>query len=149
MKVLKYIWAFSILMKSIKGSLPEEVEKAFRRRAMEHYGYAKGAVSKALEDAIKLWLRYDFYESEEEEENNQAFDALAAELEAKHAGKYAVIGGGRLISICDSLREALAVEGSFSHRLVFKIGEEPSSKVRLGWRVKRIPAGSTQSLGFN
>lgn len=126
----------------IKGMLPKELEEAFRRRAMGRYGYTKGAVSRALEDAIKLWLRYDYEENDEEKANNKAFESLSEELESKHAGMYAVIAGGRLVAVHTSLREALQSESRYSHRLIFKIGEKPSPKVRLGWRAKISPAGT-------
>ncbi|MCP8319815.1 MAG: hypothetical protein H3Z52_02595, partial [archaeon] len=94
----------------IKGSLPKELEEMFRRKAMEKYGYSKGAVSKALEAAIKLWLRYDYESTDEEESNNRAFESMVNELEANYQGMYVVIAGGKLISAHRSLDEALGVE---------------------------------------
>jgi len=110
---------------------------------MEKYGYSKGAVSKALEAAVKLWLRYDFGTSDEEEANNMAFESMMGELESKHPGMYVVIAGGKLVAVRSSLREVLLNEGGRSHRLIFKVGEKPPSKVRLGWRTKVKPAGPT------
>ncbi|MEM3437413.1 MAG: hypothetical protein QXP55_02600 [Nitrososphaerales archaeon] len=126
----------------IKGSLPKELEEMFRRKAMEKYGYSKGAFSKALEAAIKLWLRYDYELIDEEESNNQAFESMINELE-KYQDMYVVIANGKLISVHKSLDEALKVEeGRYTHRIVFKIGEKPVKKVRLGWRVAK-PVGHT------
>lgn len=127
----------------IKGSIPKELEEAFRKRAMERYGYSKGAVSKALEAAIRLWLRYDYELMDEEMSNNRAFESMVDELEANYRGMYVVIAEGRLVSVHRTLDEALKVErGRYRHRIVLKVGEEPVRRVRLGWRVRR-PAGPT------
>ncbi len=128
----------------IKGSLPKELEEMFRKKAMEKYGYSKGAISKALEAAIKLWLRYDYELTDEEESNNKAFESMINELEAKYQGMYVVIANGKFISAHKSLDEALKVEkGKYKHRIIFKVGEKPVKKVRLGWRVAVKPAGRT------
>lgn len=37
--------------------LPDELERKFRMRIVERYGGKKGALSKAVSEAIKLWLR--------------------------------------------------------------------------------------------
>jgi len=127
----------------IKSSLPKELEEAFRKRAMEKYGYSRGAISKALEAAIKLWIRYDYEATKEEESNNRAFESLVDELESKHGGMYAVITGGELVSIHRDLEEALPDKGGHAHRIIFKIGEKPPSKVRLGWRTTVKSPGPT------
>jgi len=129
----------------IKGSIPKEIEEIFRRRAMQKYGYSKGAVSKALEAAIKLWLRYEYDLKGEEELNNKAFEEVVSELEAKFPGMYAVIAEGQLSGVYKSFEEALKTnvrEGS-SHRIIFRIGEKPKPTVRLGWRARLKPAGAT------
>ncbi|MEM2123130.1 MAG: hypothetical protein QXE79_05800 [Candidatus Bathyarchaeia archaeon] len=60
---------------------------------MEKYGYSKGALSKALEAAIRFWLRYDYESTDEEESNNRAFESMMDELEEKYQGMYIVITG--------------------------------------------------------
>jgi len=35
----------------------DELEKKFRKRVLDVYGVKKGALSKAVEEAIKLWLK--------------------------------------------------------------------------------------------
>jgi len=129
----------------IKGSIPKELEEMFRRKAMEKYGYSKGAISKALEAAIRLWLRYDHEQMDEEELNNMAFESMIDELEEKYKGMYVVIAKGKFVSAYKSLDEALKVkegERGCSHRIVFKVGEKPVKKVRLGWRARKT-AGHT------
>jgi len=129
----------------IKGSIAKEIEEIFRRRAMEKYGYSKGAVSRALEAAIKLWLRYEYELKEEEGLNNKAFEEVVDELEAKSPGGHAVIAEGKLVGVYKSLEEAVKtrVKEGASHRIIFKIGEKPSPKVRLGWRAKVKSVGIT------
>jgi len=140
-KVFKYICPKRDVM--IKGSLPKELEQAFRQKAMEKYGYSKGAVSKALEAAISLWVRYDYESTDEEETNNSLFESMVDELEANYQGMYVVIADGKLVSY-KCLDEAIEVkEGRYTHRIVFKVGERPSQKVRLGWRAAIKPVGPT------
>ena len=43
-------------MKGLKVYLNEDIEKYLRKVAMEVYGYGRGSISKAVEDAIKKWL---------------------------------------------------------------------------------------------
>jgi hypothetical protein len=40
----------------LKVYIEEETEKKFRKLAMELYGYGKGSLSLAAEDAIRQWL---------------------------------------------------------------------------------------------
>jgi len=43
-------------MGEIRGIVPEEVERKFRRLAMTKFGYGKGSISKALEQAVRHWI---------------------------------------------------------------------------------------------
>lgn len=43
-------------MGEVKGKLTDETEAAFRKAAMETFGYAKGSISAAIEDAAKEWV---------------------------------------------------------------------------------------------
>jgi len=43
-------------MAGLKVYIDEELEKKFRKLAMEVYGYGKGSLSLAVEDAIRSWL---------------------------------------------------------------------------------------------
>jgi len=38
-------------------NIPDEVEKQFRLKTIERFGGKKGSISKALEEAIKLWIK--------------------------------------------------------------------------------------------
>ena len=40
--------------------IDDELEKRFRKKVLDVYGARKGALAKAVEEAIKLWLeRYE------------------------------------------------------------------------------------------
>lgn len=44
-------------MGQIRGVVSEELEKEFRMYAMKKFGYGKGSLSKALEEALKVWIK--------------------------------------------------------------------------------------------
>lgn len=37
--------------------LPDELDRRFRARVAEKYGGAKGALGRAFQEAVELWLR--------------------------------------------------------------------------------------------
>ncbi|MBS7626750.1 hypothetical protein KEJ51_06925 [Candidatus Bathyarchaeota archaeon] len=128
----------------IKGHIPEDLERNFRRKAMERYGYSKGAISKALEKAIQLWLEQETDETEQERINNEAYARLKNEIFRGYFGKYVAMENGEIVASGESLRDVwLPPRRKASHRLVFKVGEEYPRSVRLGWRVLRSPSGHT------
>ena len=43
-------------MGEVRGVVPREVEKKFRKLAMKKFGYGKGSLSKALEEALSHWI---------------------------------------------------------------------------------------------
>lgn len=45
-----------VIMRGSKIYIDEELEMNFRKVAMEIYGYGRGSISKAAEDAIRRWL---------------------------------------------------------------------------------------------
>lgn len=82
------------------------------------------------------------YESAEEESNNRAFESLISDLESRYSGMYIVIADGGMISAHNSLDETLKIgDGAHKHRIVFKVGEKPFERVRLGWRASIRPVG--------
>jgi len=40
----------------IRGVVPKKVEQKFRKLAMRKFGYGKGSLSKALEEALLYWI---------------------------------------------------------------------------------------------
>ena len=43
-------------MGEVQGVVSGEVEKKFRKLAMKKFGYGKGSLSKALEEALSHWI---------------------------------------------------------------------------------------------
>jgi len=52
----------------VKGNIPDDLEREFRKVALERFGYKKGCISMALEEAIKLWLNREGVEDAKTEE---------------------------------------------------------------------------------
>jgi len=44
-------------MGEIRGVVAEETETEFRKLAMRKFGYGKGSISKALEEALCYWIQ--------------------------------------------------------------------------------------------
>ena len=42
-------------MGDLKIYLPDDLKKEFKRRSMEAFGYGRGSISKAAEEAIQRW----------------------------------------------------------------------------------------------
>jgi hypothetical protein len=53
-----YLWVFiplGIIMGELKVYLREDLKKEFKKRSMEAFGYGRGSISKAAEEAIQRW----------------------------------------------------------------------------------------------
>jgi hypothetical protein len=46
-------WKDAIRMVEIRGAVSKEAEHEFRRLAMKKFGYGKGSLSRALEEALR------------------------------------------------------------------------------------------------
>ena len=44
-------------MGEIRGVISKEIEDKFRELAMKKFGYGKGSLSKALEEALRYWIK--------------------------------------------------------------------------------------------
>ncbi len=44
------------IMVEIRGIISKETDKNFRQLAMKKFGYGKGSISKALEEALHDWI---------------------------------------------------------------------------------------------
>jgi hypothetical protein len=47
------------VMGEVRGVVSGEVEKKFRKLAMKKFGYGKGSLSKALEEALGNWINIE------------------------------------------------------------------------------------------
>ena len=76
---------------AIKINLDNQKEKLFRERAMKKFGYRKGALSKALEEAVDMWLLAENYILPIIENPTQELEGLLQEInlssvELQHLG---------------------------------------------------------------
>ena len=60
-------------MGEIRGVIPTIVEKEFRELAMRKFGYKKGSISKAIEEALLRWIQTNQVMVET---NSEAFSTL-------------------------------------------------------------------------
>ena len=44
-------------MGEIRGIVTKDAEEKFRQLAMKKFGYGKGSLSKALEEALEAWIK--------------------------------------------------------------------------------------------
>jgi len=44
-------------MGEIRGLVEAKIEEDFRRMAMKKFGYGKGSLSKALDEALRQWVQ--------------------------------------------------------------------------------------------
>jgi transcriptional regulator with AAA-type ATPase domain len=74
----------------------------------------------------------------ERQKNQETYAQLKTELEQKYQGQFVVIARGLLIAVAPTLQEALqqakAILPEAEHRLVFKVGEDYPTKIRVGAR---------------
>ncbi len=94
-------------------------------------------LSRAFEEAVRIWLDLrDKLLVTEQDANNLAYESIEGELR-KHRGKYAVIAGGKLMGLFDSLEEvATALRGlepPVRNALVVKIGKDDKERRELEW----------------
>lgn len=93
-------------MAGVRVRLPGELEQKFRRAAMRRFGYGKGALSLAAEEAIRNWLASVPGEVEFEGDPVKAIEGLLADIdidsvELQHlameiwAGRVKGVPGGR------------------------------------------------------
>jgi hypothetical protein len=50
-------WKDAVHMVEIRGIVSKDAEVEFRRLAMKKFGYGKGSLSKALEEAVYTWIK--------------------------------------------------------------------------------------------
>ncbi len=86
------------------------------------------SLSKALEEAIKVWLQTEQEKAAQDDNdaNNLAYEKMKAHLSRKYHGKYVVFVAGRFIGSAESLEQAGALARANAARkaLVAKIGAE-------------------------
>jgi hypothetical protein len=126
--------------------IPPLLRERFENQARKLYGEQGEAT--ALAQAIELWLaeaRADAIRLARAL-NNQVYEELGPELEARHQGEWIVIARGKLQGTSPNLDDVKNLALDAGHRLVVRVGEEPPPKTRrLGWRnpIQRKPSAGT------
>jgi hypothetical protein len=69
-------------MAGLRIQLPDELEKLFRKMAMKRYGYGKGSLSRAAEEAIQRWVAFQSQAEKKEFEGDpvKAIEGLLADV---------------------------------------------------------------------
>ena len=119
----------------LTANLPQQLQEEFERTVQLLHG--PDSVQQALIEAVELWLarqRQTLVQAEAEI-NNQAFEALRAELERTHPGQWIVIADGKLQGAADSPETLNDVAPTAHHRIVTRIGQNRSQEVELGWQM--------------
>ena len=133
----------------IKAEIDEDLKRKLWEKAFKKFGYSKGALSKAIREAIEKWVQEEFKQTDEfamEMErlrnlNNAFFEKIESELIEKYPGMYGAIAKGKLLGIAKSFHEIIKIANEKApnepHRLIFKIPDKTKKhkkRGKLGWR---------------
>lgn len=115
--------------------LPEQLQQEFEQAAQALF--ASGGVTKALSEAVELWLTQNRKKLIQIESiaNNNAFESLKSEFEKKYIGKWIMIAHGTLQGVADLPEQLNHLAPSAHHRLVAQIGQTQTKEVELGWQM--------------
>jgi len=134
-------------MTVIKGEIPENINQEFRKLAMERFGYEKGAISKAIEEAIMKWIMdQKNRETEEENErlvNNKFYRENKKRLYMEFPNKYITICKGNIAETGEdffsTVQKTKEKYPTIKHCLIINTGFEiKRRRAGLGWQMKRV-----------
>jgi len=107
----------------VARNIDEKLYKLFKAEAIK-----RGLkISKALEEAMKLWLlKNTTYNDPEAEENYKKYVEIEGELMRRYKGKYIIIAKGRFIGAYNNLDDISHVLKKLNvrHAIVTKLGED-------------------------
>ena len=91
-------------MTYIKGSIPKELDNEFRKEVAKKFGLRKGALSKALEEAILQWIenRHDVRSFKKDTPYKNFRDRLMQE----YPNKFIVMKDDKILEVADSIMQA-------------------------------------------
>ncbi|UCE13258.1 MAG: hypothetical protein JSV04_13865 [Candidatus Heimdallarchaeota archaeon] len=126
-------------MATIKGEIPEELERKFRRKINEKTGMKKGSISHALKEAIELWLKQEDAKDKRQLITDQM---IYQQLLEQNETNYLVLDSEtkKILSkgddIIDVVQQAkLKVESNNKVEIIAR-DEIQVRRAQLGWRVK-------------
>lgn len=116
-------------------ALPEQLQQEFEQAAQSLYD--EDGATRALIEAVELWLSQNRKRLIQAEAtvNNQAFEALEAELIQKYPGKWIAIADGKVQGIADLPEDLNTVAEAAHHRIIVQIGQPRPKEVELGWQM--------------
>ncbi len=128
-------------MKVLKVSLDDELDRKLREHAYQVYGNSKGALSKSIQDALKMFLYLPLINPHPKMNKNlQIFHQIKEKLEREEFGKFALISAGKFIGTFDSWEEAqntaVRTNPTAEHGFIWQIGVQRKRKAKIGWRMK-------------
>lgn len=127
--------------------LPPQLQTKFESRARSLYNQA--GVSRALIEAIELWLaqHQDSRHDAEMATNDHTYEQLREELEREHWSQWVVIAHGKLQGMGDTLEAVDDFAADAEDRIVTQIGAYQPREVELGWQASFLTiAGSTPTV---
>ena len=91
-------------MTYIKGSIPKELDDEFRKEIAKRFGLRKGALSRALEEAILQWIekRHDIKLINKE----TPYIIFKDRLMQKYPDKFVILKDDKVLEVADSIIQA-------------------------------------------
>ena len=126
-------------MTYIKGTIPKELDDEFRKEVAKKFGLRKGALSKALEEAILQWIesRHDVRSINK----GTPYKNLKDRLLQEYPNKFVVMKDDKVLEVADSIITATqqARENYPEIKNFTLIHTVPNKHYRrqLGWRIRR------------
>ena len=126
-------------MTYIKGSIPKELDDEFRKEIAKRFGLRKGALSKALEEAILQWIenRHDIKSINKDMPYKNFKDRLMQE----YPNKFIIMKDDEILEVADSIIQASqqARKNYPEIKNFTLIHTVPTKHYRrqLGWRMRR------------
>lgn len=136
-------------MATIKGEIPESLEKQFRKIIFQNTSMKKGSISQALQEAIELWIKY-----QEQKNKNQVLKDLTVfqGLLDKFTEKFIIVDsetkeilskGNSIIEVVKEAKSSSKYQGEVK---IIARNEINARKAQLGWRLKKRIVGSTSEI---
>ena len=119
----------------LHAELPQPLQEEFERTAQLLHD--TNGIQYALIEAVELWLAQQHQKLVDSviSSNNQVFEELRSELEAKYSGQWIVIAEGKFLGAADTPEELNHLAPTARHRILIQMGNAYSNKVELGWQM--------------
>ena len=127
-------------MTYIKGSISEELDDEFRKEVAKRFGLRKGALSKALEEAIRQWIENS--RGLKSHNETTTIKSYKNRLMQEYPNKFVIMKDDQVLEVADSIIEATQqARKNYPEINKFTLIHTVSTKHhrrQLGWRMRRI-----------